>query len=151
MNTSLYCLTWPKPVASSIMECLLVGISDDKTREELLSTHDLSKSIQICRAKEVASLHMKALRNEGWRRNLREKRLVKTNIRQRKIWRHWWSSSYCKKVPFLCLTLHHCANFCLKSPSQLSATWQPNLLWCGDWHETCQFPSWLWLDCVHLA
>ena len=49
-----------------LMDRLLLGISDDKTREELLSTHDLtlSKTIEICRAKEAASLHMKALKSE---------------------------------------------------------------------------------------
>ena len=49
-----------------IMDCLLLGISDDKTRQELLSTHDLTlnKAIEICRGMEAASLHMKALKNE---------------------------------------------------------------------------------------
>ena len=49
-----------------LMDRVLLGISDDKTREELLSTHDLtlSKTIEICRAKEAASLHMKALKSE---------------------------------------------------------------------------------------
>ena len=49
-----------------LMDRLLLGISDDKTREELLSTHDLtlSKTIEICRAKEAASLHMKALKSD---------------------------------------------------------------------------------------
>ena len=49
-----------------LMDRLLLGISDDKIREELLSTHDLtlSKTIEICRAKEAASLHMKALKGE---------------------------------------------------------------------------------------
>ena len=49
-----------------IMDRLLLGISDDKTREELLSTHDLTlnKAIDICRGMEAASLHMKALKNE---------------------------------------------------------------------------------------
>ncbi|XP_022784459.1 uncharacterized protein K02A2.6-like [Stylophora pistillata] len=49
-----------------LMDRLLLGISDDKTRGELLSTHDftLSKTIEISRAKEAASLHMKALKNE---------------------------------------------------------------------------------------
>ena len=48
------------------MDCLLLGITDDKTHEELLSTHDLtlSKTIEICCAKEAASLHMKALKSE---------------------------------------------------------------------------------------
>ena len=45
-----------------IMDRLLVGISDDKTREELLSTHDLT--LNICRGMEAASLHMKALKSE---------------------------------------------------------------------------------------
>ena len=50
-----------------IMDRLLLGISDDKTREELLSTHDLTLNkakIEICRGMEAASLHMKALKNE---------------------------------------------------------------------------------------
>ena len=49
-----------------IMDRLLLGISDDKTREELLSTHDLTlnKAIEICRGMAAASLHMKALKNE---------------------------------------------------------------------------------------
>lgn len=49
-----------------IMDRLLLGITDDKTREELLSTHELTlaKAIEICRAKEAATLHMKALKNE---------------------------------------------------------------------------------------
>jgi len=49
-----------------LMDHLLLGISDDKTREELVSTHDLtlSKTIRICRAIEVASPHMKALKSE---------------------------------------------------------------------------------------
>lgn len=48
------------------MDRLLLGISDDKTPEELLSTHDLTltKTIEICCAKEAASLHMKALKSE---------------------------------------------------------------------------------------
>ena len=48
------------------MDRLLLGITDDKTREELLSTHNLtlSKTIEICCAKEAASLHMKALKSE---------------------------------------------------------------------------------------
>ncbi|KAL9975490.1 hypothetical protein ACROYT_G012652 [Oculina patagonica] len=39
---------------------------DDKTREELLSTHDLilMKAIEISRAREAATLHMKALKSE---------------------------------------------------------------------------------------
>ena len=43
-----------------------LSISDDKTREELLFTHDLTltKTIDICCAKEAASLHMKALKSE---------------------------------------------------------------------------------------
>ena len=49
-----------------LMDRLLLGITDDKTHEELLSTHDLtlSKTIEISRAKEAASLHMKALKSE---------------------------------------------------------------------------------------
>ena len=49
-----------------IMDRLLLGILDDKTREELLSTHDLTlmKAIEICRAREAATLHMKALKSE---------------------------------------------------------------------------------------
>ena len=52
--TPLYFLTSP------------LGISDDKTREELLFTHNLTltKTIYICCAKEAASLHMKALKSE---------------------------------------------------------------------------------------
>ncbi|PFX25191.1 Retrovirus-related Pol polyprotein [Stylophora pistillata] len=45
-----------------LMDPLLLGISDDKTREELLST--LSKTIKICCAKETASLHVKAFKSE---------------------------------------------------------------------------------------
>ena len=49
-----------------IMDRILLGILDDKTREELLSTHDLTlvKAIEICRAREAAIIHMKALKNE---------------------------------------------------------------------------------------
>ena len=49
-----------------IMDRILLGILDDKTREELLSTHDLTlvKAIEICRARETATIHMKALKNE---------------------------------------------------------------------------------------
>lgn len=49
-----------------IMDRILLGILDDKTREELLSTHDLTlvKAIEICRAREAATIHMKALKNE---------------------------------------------------------------------------------------
>ena len=49
-----------------IMDRLLLGILDDKTREELLSTHDLTlvKAIVICRAGEAVTLHMKALKSE---------------------------------------------------------------------------------------
>lgn len=49
-----------------IMDRLLLGILDDKTREELLSTHDLTlmKAIEISRAREAATLHMKALKSE---------------------------------------------------------------------------------------
>ena len=48
-----------------LMDHFLSGISDDKTCEELLSTHDLnSKTIEICHAKEPASLHMKAPKSE---------------------------------------------------------------------------------------
>ena len=48
------------------MDRLLLGISDGKTHEELLSTHDLtlSKTIKICHVKEASSLHMKALKSE---------------------------------------------------------------------------------------
>ena len=49
-----------------IMDRILLGILDDKTHEELLSTHDLTlvKAIEICRAREAATIHMKALKNE---------------------------------------------------------------------------------------
>ena len=49
-----------------IMDRLLLGILDDKTREELLSMHNLTlvKAIEICRAREAATLHMKALKSE---------------------------------------------------------------------------------------
>ena len=49
-----------------IMDRILLGILDDKTREELLSTHDLTlgKALEICRAREAATIHMKALKNE---------------------------------------------------------------------------------------
>lgn len=49
-----------------LMDRILLGILDDKTREELLSTHDLTlvKAIEICRAREAATIHMKALKNE---------------------------------------------------------------------------------------
>ena len=49
-----------------LLDRLLLGISDDKTREELLSTHNLTltKTIEICHAKEAASLHVKALKSE---------------------------------------------------------------------------------------
>ena len=49
-----------------IMDRILLGILDDKTREELLSTHDLTlvKDIEICHAREAATIHMKALKNE---------------------------------------------------------------------------------------
>ena len=49
-----------------LMDRLLLGITDDKTHEELLSTNDLtlSKTIEIFYAKEAASLHMKVLKSE---------------------------------------------------------------------------------------
>ena len=49
-----------------IMDRLLLGILDDKTWEELLSTHDLTlmKAIEISRVREAATLHMKALKSE---------------------------------------------------------------------------------------
>ena len=49
-----------------IMDRLLLGILNDKTREELLFTHDLTplKAIEICRAREAATLHMKALKSK---------------------------------------------------------------------------------------
>ena len=49
-----------------IMDRILLGILDDKTREELLSTHELTlvKAIEICRAREAATINMKALKNE---------------------------------------------------------------------------------------
>ena len=49
-----------------LMDRLLLGITDDKTREELLSTNDLtlSKTIKNFYAKEAASLHMKVLKSE---------------------------------------------------------------------------------------
>lgn len=49
-----------------IIDRILLGILDDKTREELLSTHDqtLVKAIEIRRAREAATIHMKALKNE---------------------------------------------------------------------------------------
>ena len=49
-----------------IMDRILLGILDDKTREGLLSTHDLTlvKVIEICHAREAATIHMKALKNE---------------------------------------------------------------------------------------
>ena len=65
MSIFLSCETCLKPVVSvtaCIMDRLLVGISDDETREELLSTHDLT--LNICRGMEAESLHMKALRSE---------------------------------------------------------------------------------------
>ena len=48
------------------MDRILVSILDDKTHEELLSTHDLTlvKAIEICRAREAATIHMNALKNE---------------------------------------------------------------------------------------
>ena len=48
------------------MDRLLLSILDEKTREELLFTHDLTlvKAIEICRAREAATLHMKALESE---------------------------------------------------------------------------------------
>ena len=48
------------------MDRILLGILDDKTHEELLSTHDLTlvKAIKICRAREAATIHMNALKNE---------------------------------------------------------------------------------------
>ena len=47
-----------------IMDRILLGILDDKTREELLSTHDqtLVKAIEIRRAREAGTIHLKALR-----------------------------------------------------------------------------------------
>ena len=49
-----------------IMDRILLGILDDKTHEELLSTHDLTlvKAIEICRPREAAIIHMRALKNE---------------------------------------------------------------------------------------
>ena len=60
-----------------LMDRLLLGITDDKAREELLSTHDLtlSKTIEICRAKE-------ALKTEEINKviqNSKKKSLVTTN------------------------------------------------------------------------
>ena len=48
------------------MDRILLGILDDKTREEPLSTHDLAlvKAIEICRTREAATIHMKALKKE---------------------------------------------------------------------------------------
>ena len=48
------------------MDRLLLGITNDETREELLSTHDLTinKAIEICRGMEAASHHVKVLKNE---------------------------------------------------------------------------------------
>ena len=71
-----------------LMDRLLLGISDDKAREELPSTHDLtlSKPIEICRAKAAASLHMKPLRREEINKVVhkpREKSLVTTNTNLR--------------------------------------------------------------------
>ena len=67
-----------------LMDRLLLGVTDDKTREELLSTHDLtpSKTIEICDAKEAASLYMKALKSEEINKVIRKsekKSLVTTN------------------------------------------------------------------------
>ena len=49
-----------------LMDCLLLGILDDKTYDELLSTHDptLSKTTEICCTKEAVSLHMKNVESE---------------------------------------------------------------------------------------
>ena len=49
-----------------LMDRLLLGISDDKTREKRLSSHDLTlnKTIEICCAKGTASLHIKGLKSE---------------------------------------------------------------------------------------
>ena len=70
MRTSIFSILrtlvgpYSKPLL--IMDRILLGILDDKTREELLSTHDLTlvKAIEICRAREAATIHMKALKNE---------------------------------------------------------------------------------------
>ena len=66
-----------------IMDRLLLGILDDKTREELLSTHDLTlmKAIEISRAREAATLHMKALKSE-------EINKVKETSKQKKHKKH---------------------------------------------------------------
>ena len=49
-----------------LMDRILLGILDDETGEELLSTYDLSlvKAIEICRAREATNMHLKALKNE---------------------------------------------------------------------------------------
>lgn len=48
------------------MDRLLLGVTEDKTREALISEHDLTltKAIEICRAKEAASKQMKAIKSE---------------------------------------------------------------------------------------
>lgn len=124
-----------------LMGRLLLGISDDKTREELLSTHDLMKSLQIYRTKEAASLYMKALRNEGWPRNLRDKRLVKTNISQKEI---------LETLVILVLlnesaisVLNFTSVMCWLLTKIIKST-QRNLA-TKSTVKTCQFPSWLWL------
>ena len=49
-----------------IMDRIIIGISDDKVREKLISTHDLdlNRAVDICRAMEAASLQIKAMRSE---------------------------------------------------------------------------------------
>ena len=49
-----------------LMYRILLGILDDETGEELLSTYYLSlvKAIEICRAREATNMHLKALKND---------------------------------------------------------------------------------------
>ena len=73
MSTSQFCETCLKPRGLCdcmrdllIVDRLLLSITGDKTRDELLSIQDLTlnKAIEICRGMEAASHHMKPLKNE---------------------------------------------------------------------------------------
>ena len=59
-----------------LMDRLLMGVRDDKMREKMMATHDLTltKAIEICKAVEVATVQMKAMKTEETVHKVRQKK-----------------------------------------------------------------------------
>ncbi|XP_038055804.1 uncharacterized protein K02A2.6-like [Patiria miniata] len=62
-----------------LMDRLLMGVLDDKMREKMMATHDLTltKAIEICKAVEVATVQMKAMKKEETVHKVRPKKTDK--------------------------------------------------------------------------